>query len=106
MKFSVNGTLLEACILSILSEGDTYGYALTQKLRQMVDISESTLYPVLRRLLDNTYLSTYDEPLQGRNRRFYHLTETGEAALAAYRRDWNEYKQLLDGIFSVKEDGR
>ena len=49
MVFQLGSPLLDACVLAVLSDGDTYGYVLTQKVRQVIDISESTLYPVLRR---------------------------------------------------------
>ena len=67
MGFKIESALLEACVLSVLSKGDTYGYVLTQSMKQVLDISESTLYPVLRRLQKNEYLRTYDQPYQGRN---------------------------------------
>ena len=60
MGFKIESALLEACVLSVLSKGDTYGYVLTQSMKQVLDISESTLYPVLRRLQKNEYLRTYD----------------------------------------------
>jgi len=50
MLFSINSGLLDACVLAILSRGDEYGYKLTQEVKQVMTISESTLYPVLRRL--------------------------------------------------------
>ena len=50
MIFQLGSALLDACVLAILDRGDTYGYVLTQNVKEIVDISESTLYPVLRRL--------------------------------------------------------
>ena len=50
MNFQIGSALLDACVLSLLMQGDTYGYVLTQEMKKAVDISESTLYPVLRRL--------------------------------------------------------
>ena len=78
MGFKIESALLEACVLSVLSKGDTYGYVLTQSMKQVLDISESTLYPVLRRLQKNEYLRTYDQPYQGRNRRYYSVTDKGK----------------------------
>ena len=75
MLFSINTGLLDACVLAILSRGDEYGYRLTQEVKQVMDISESTLYPVLRRLMKSGWLTTYDQPIQGRNRRYYRITE-------------------------------
>ena len=74
MTYQLTTPLLDACVLAILNIEDAYGYTLTQKVKEVVDISESTLYPVLRRLQKDNYLSTYDEPFQGRNRRYYHIT--------------------------------
>ena len=68
MVFQLGSPLLDACVLAVLSDGDTYGYFLTQKVRQVIDISESTLYPVLRRLQKDGSLTTYDVPFGGRNR--------------------------------------
>ena len=50
MAFTIGSTLLDACVLAVLAREDAYGYRLTQQIRQVVEISESTLYPVLRRL--------------------------------------------------------
>ena len=102
MKFSVGAALLDACVLGVLSGKETYGYDLTQKIQTAIPISESTLYPVLRRLLQEGLLNTYDEPFDGRNRRYYILTDNGRIALSGYRRDWELYRQsvekLLGGI--------
>ena len=77
MTFQIGAALLDACVLAVLSEGDTYGYVLTQRIKDVLEISESTLYPVLRRLQKEQYLSTYDRPFQGRNRRYYAITQMG-----------------------------
>ena len=69
MIFQIGSALLDACVLSVLEREDMYGYILTQNVKEVVDISESTLYPVLRRLQKEAYLVTYDQPFAGRNRR-------------------------------------
>ena len=51
MAFPVSAALLDALVLSVVSKEDTYGYKITQEIREAMDMSESTLYPVLRRLL-------------------------------------------------------
>lgn len=98
MVFPVGSTLLDACILSMLSKGDTYGYVLTQQMKSIVDLSESALYPVLRRLQKNDYLDTYDIPFQGRIRRFYRITEAGQTILKYYQEQWLEYKTKIGDI--------
>jgi len=96
MRFAVSGLLLDACVLGALSNAPNYGYELTQKTQSLLDISESTLYPVLRRLQKDDLLSTYDEPYEGRNRRYYEITDKGLDALAKYREDWQEFKKSID----------
>ncbi|MEG1009806.1 MAG: PadR family transcriptional regulator, partial [Clostridia bacterium] len=78
MSFQLGSAILDACVLAILDKEDTYGYILTQQVKEVVDISESTLYPVLRRLQKNNYLITYDKAFQGRNRRYYQITNLGK----------------------------
>ena len=98
MGFKIESALLEACVLSVLSKGDTYGYVLTQSMKQVLDISESTLYPVLRRLQKNEYLRTYDQPYQGRNRRYYSVTDKGKEQFEIYKKEWKEYKEQIDSL--------
>lgn len=98
MSFQLGSSLLDACVLAILNKEDTYGYILTQQVKEVVDISESTLYPVLRRLQKNEYLTTYDKAFQGRNRRYYQITESGKNQYKEYLGMWQEYKNNLDKI--------
>lgn len=103
MGFKIESALLEACVLSVLSKGDTYGYVLTQSMKQVLDISESTLYPVLRRLQKNEYLRTYDQSHQGRNRRYYSVTDKGKEQFEIYKKEWKEYKEQIDSLLSGGE---
>lgn len=96
MTFQLGSSLLDACVLAVLSREDTYGYILTQNVRQIMSISESTLYPVLRRLQKEEYLTTYDKPYQGRNRRYYKITEKGRNQLNIFLKDWDLYKKNVD----------
>ena len=99
MIFSINSGLLDACVLAILSRSDEYGYRLTQEVKQVMDISESTLYPVLRRLQKSGWLTTYDQPFQGRNRRYYRITSEGLIQHTLYLTEWKEYRKRIEGIF-------
>lgn len=98
MSFPISSGLLDAMVLSVVDKGDTYGYEITQYLRKAVDVSESTLYPVLRRLQKNELLETYDREYMGRNRRYYHVTAKGQTALINYRDDWLVHKSKVDSI--------
>ena len=96
--FQLGSSLLDACVLAVLAKEDAYGYVLTQCVKEIIDISESSLYPVLRRLQKEGSLTTYDQPFQGRNRRYYSITEYGKSQLALYAREWQEYKAKVDHI--------
>lgn len=77
----------------------TYGYKITQDVRKVLDVSESTLYPVLRRLQKNAYLEVYDRQFDGRNRRYYKVTDQGIVQLEKYRVEWKEYAKKISDIF-------
>ena len=98
MLFSVGAALLDACVLSVLHERDEYGYVLTQTLKETIEISESTLYPVLRRLQKDDFLATYDVPWQGRNRRYYTITEKGREMSTEYKTAWTVFRGRVDGL--------
>ena len=98
MIFQLGAALLDACVLAVLSRGDAYGYVLTQQVRQVIEVSETALYPVLRRLQKDGCLDTYDQPYQGRNRRYYRVTPQGVERLEEYRQQWRLYKSRVDTI--------
>ena len=101
MVFNTGAALLDAIVLAVVShdaEG-TYGYKITQDVRQAIDISESTLYPVLRRLQKDGCLETYDMAYAGRNRRYYRLTEKGTAQLNLYKVEWKNYSSKITRLF-------
>lgn len=98
MAFQLGSALMDACVLAVLNKGDTYGYVLTQQVREIMDISESTLYPVLRRLQKDGCLETYDQSFQERNRRYYKVTEKGKEKYEEYIKEWEEYKIKIDKI--------
>ena len=102
MTFQVTAPLLDACVLGILEKEDFYGYTLTQKVQEVIDISESTLYPVLRRLQKEGELATYDIPVQGRNRRYYRITPEGKEKLKFYKKEWKSYKDGIDRLLKGK----
>ncbi len=104
MAFAMGAPLLDGCVLAVLSEQDAYGYALTQQLKKVLDISESTLYPVLRRLQQEGCLTVYDRPWQGRNRRYYALTQAGQGRLEQLRQDWRGFRGGVDSLMLKEEE--
>lgn len=101
MVFNTGAALLDAIVLAVVSrepEG-TYGYKITQDVRQAIELSESTLYPVLRRLQKDECLEIYDRECAGRNRRYYKVTERGKAQLELYRCEWKAYSRKISRMF-------
>lgn len=105
MAFKIESSLLDACALAILDRGDTYGYEITREMKEAIVISESTLYPVLRRLLKEELCITYDEPYQGRNRRYYSITDKGRKQLRDYRRQWKDHISAIEKLLNGNERG-
>lgn len=101
MVFNTGAALLDAIVLSAVSrERDgTYGYKITQDVREVLEVSESTLYPVLRRLQKDECLEVYDLAIAGRNRRYYKLTEKGAAQLQLYKMEWKSYSSKISAMF-------
>ena len=89
---------MDALVLSIVSAESTYGYKITQDVRSVMEVSESTLYPVLRRLQKDECLQTFDREFSGRNRRYYCITEKGSLRLEDYRTEWTAYKAKIDKV--------
>jgi PadR family transcriptional regulator PadR len=100
MTFQLGAALLDVCVLAVLSRGDAYGYDLTQQVKSVIDISESTLYPVLRRLQKDGCLDTYEQQTQGRNRRYYRITDSGRERYTEYLTAWQDYKNQIDHILT------
>ena len=98
MVFTAGSALLDAVVLSVVSQEGTYGYKITQDVRKIMDVSESTLYPVLRRLQKDNCLETYDVEFQGRNRRYYKITSNGMILLDKYRSEWVTFRKGVNGI--------
>lgn len=101
MVFNTGAALLDAIVLATVSrdEEGTYGYKITQEVRQVLDISESTLYPVLRRLQKDECLAVYDRECAGRNRRYYQITDKGKEVLNLSIKEWEVYSKKITGMF-------
>jgi len=111
--FQLGSALLDGCVLAVLAREDAYGYSLTQGIKQVIPVSESTLYPVLRRLQNEHLLTTYDQPHSGRNRRYYRITDAGRIRLNDTKTAWTTYKEGIDSLLlqnsnspEAKESGK
>lgn len=104
MAIQIPTRLLDGAVLAFLKQDDLYGYALTQNVQKIFDISESTIYPVLRRLKKNNCLTTYDEPYQGRNRRYYHITDEGITLLKTIQDEWLDFSARVNQVLGGQND--
>jgi len=96
--------LLESLVLAALMNEDGYGYSLSEKVGAVVEIAETALYPVLRRLEEQGSLSTYPVEHGGRLRKYYRITDSGRAALFAGAGELKELRTVIDRIL-VEVDG-
>ena len=90
--------LLDVCVLSLLRRGDSYGYQIIKDLSGCIEISESTLYPILRRLESGGCLTVYSVEHGSRLRKFYHLTPAGVKVIGQFLESWPEIQRVYDLI--------
>lgn len=86
--------ILEVCVLAVLKKGPSYGYMIIRELEQCVEISESTLYPILKRLEQNGSLETYRKEYNGRMRKYYQLTDEGQSKIDQFLEEWDELQNM------------
>jgi PadR family transcriptional regulator PadR len=107
MKTQIKKGLLDVCVLASLLEEDGYGYKLLQDTQDVVQISESTLYPILRRLEAAQCLSSYSLEHQGRLRKYYKITPKGHQQVEDFLEEWqdvNKVYQFIRGRFHHEKE--
>lgn len=98
MDVQLKRGLLEACVLSLLKAGDSYGYQLIKDVSEVIEVSESTLYPILRRLEAASCLRVYSVERNNRLRRYYAITEGGQQKLNDFMTEWAEVGKVYEFI--------
>ena len=94
--------VLELCVLVLLDKKDRYGYELVQKISDQIEISEGSVYPLLRRLTKEEYFTTYlQESTEGPPRKYYTLTEKGREYLQTLLLEWQQFREGVDTL--IKE---
>ena len=89
MDIQLKKGVLDMCILFILKDQDSYGYDITEKISKYIDVSEGTVYPILRKLKDDNFLSTYlKESIDGPPRKYYKITDLGKKRYLKLKEDW------------------
>ena len=91
--------VIELCILSILNVRDMYGYELSEYISRQIDISDGTVYPILRKLKADGLVKTYlSEESGGPPRKYYSITETGRKQFNSDRKEWIDFTDTVDKI--------
>ena len=95
--------ILDACVLAVLERGESYGYQLVKDISEFIEISESTLYPILKRLEQTNMLEVFTQEHNGRLRKYYRITPTGRNRITELLNEWAEIVKVYKLI--VQERG-
>ncbi|MEN1968060.1 PadR family transcriptional regulator [Lentibacillus sp. N15] len=96
--------ILEICVLVLLEKKDCYGYELVQRISDKIEISEGSIYPLLRRLTKEKYFTTYlQESSEGPSRKYYKLTSQGKDYLHEQMEEWREFTNAVNELIEEGE---
>lgn len=101
MDIQLKRGMLDVCVLAAIRREDSYGYQIIKDMKPYVEISESTLYPILRRLEASGYLTVRSAEHNGRLRKYYHITGAGLERIAVFVEEWKEIMSIYQ--FIVRE---
>ncbi len=105
MYYPISALLIECLILAVVDKQDSYGYEISQTVKLVASIKESTLYPILSKLEKSGYLTTYSQEYQGRKRKYYSMTPEGRKQLVFLKEEWEVYRDTIDGIVEGRLKG-
>ncbi len=94
--------LLEVCVLAAIRSEDSYGYKIIKDLKPCIELSESTLYTILKRLETAKMLTVRTAEHDGRLRKYYHITDSGLGRIKEFKTEWKEIESIYQ--FVVKEE--
>ena len=103
MDVQLKRGLLEICVLAAIRDEESYGYRIIKDIQPFMEISESTLYPILRRLEENGALTVHSAEHNGRLRKYYAITDTGKERIKQFTSEWDEMIRVYK--FITKEEG-
>ena len=104
MDIQLKRGILEVCALAVLRRGDSYGYQLVRDVSEWIPISESTLYPILKRLEGGGLVTVYSVEHNGRLRKYYRITEAGVNRIQEFIVEWKELMAVYRAIESEMEE--
>ncbi len=103
MDIQLKRGLLDVCVLAAIKNEDSYGYQIIKDMKPYVEMSESTLYPILRRLEAAEMLQEYKVEHNGRLRKYYRITEQGRRRIQEFKEEWQEILDIYQ--FVIREEG-
>lgn len=98
MNVQLKRGLIDVCVLAALQDEASYGYKIISDLNNVIPLSESTLYPVLKRLEGQECLTTYSKDFNGRLRKYYQITNAGRRRIKEFMVEWEEMEKVLNFI--------
>ena len=98
MDVQLKRGLLDICVLAAIKDEESYGYQIVKDMKPYVDISESTLYPILRRLETAELLTVRSAEHNGRLRKYYRITEVGLSRIQAFKEEWREIMSIYSFV--------
>ena len=90
MDIQLKRGLLDVCVLAAIKDGESYGYRIIKEMKPYLEMSESTLYTILKRLERAGMLTVRTAEHDGRLRKYYNITDRGRARLAEFQEEWKE----------------
>lgn len=96
--------ILEACVLAVLEKGESYGYQLVKDISAFIEITESTLYPILKRLEQTELLVVYSKEYNGRLRKYYSITDKGREKITDLLEDWQKIVEIYHFIVDERRE--
>ena len=102
MDIQLKRGMLDVCVLAVIKNEDSYGYKIIKDLAPDIELSESTLYTILKRLESAQMLTVYTREHGGRLRKYYHITDQGRERIAEFKREWREVMAMYQ--FVTKEE--
>lgn len=103
MDIQLKRGLLDICVLAAIKDEDSYGYQIIKDMKPCVEISESTLYPILRRLQAAKLLTVRNTEYNGRLRKYYHITELGLKRIEDFKCEWQEIISIYNFVTREEE---
>lgn len=96
--------ILDVLVLSVLVEGPSYGYQMIRSVSDVMPVSESTMYPILRRLENSGALTTFTQEHNGRMRKYFSITKAGEARIEEFLKEWDQIRAIYEFVSRFRKE--